>query len=177
MESDLTCPICLDFYTDPVALYCMHSFCRDCLLEHLRTSSPSLTKDEDKIQVPCPNCKKVFPMSISGIRGKQRNFQLQSIVESYKKNQGISASSSVPCDFCKDSVGRPAIKRCTKCEVSYCEPCVKVYHPPRGPLATHTFTNINGGASGGAANLPKPRLASGTQSGSSVDVLKVGLGL
>ncbi|XP_072032636.1 probable E3 ubiquitin-protein ligase MID2 [Amphiura filiformis] len=163
LKSNLTCPICLDLYNDPVALYCMHSFCRQCLLETVRNRAPSRTSDDTRIRVPCPNCKREFPLSKDGVRGMQRNFQLQSIVEGYKRNQ-LNPSSSEgdmrgpPCDMCKEKECRAAIKRCTKCEVSYCDTCLEVFHPPRGIFATHKVTNIGvtGAATGGGARPPIP---------------------
>uniref|UniRef100_UPI00398E596F zinc-binding protein A33-like n=1 Tax=Pristiophorus japonicus TaxID=55135 RepID=UPI00398E596F len=48
---ELICPICLDFFTDPVLLECGHNFCRSCI-----------TQCWDKKETnSCPECREVFP--------------------------------------------------------------------------------------------------------------------
>ncbi|XP_070695087.1 nuclear factor 7, ovary-like [Pempheris klunzingeri] len=39
-SEDLTCAICLTFFTDPVNLPCGHSFCRECISHLLRSQCP-----------------------------------------------------------------------------------------------------------------------------------------
>uniref|UniRef100_UPI00398E5FF3 zinc-binding protein A33-like n=1 Tax=Pristiophorus japonicus TaxID=55135 RepID=UPI00398E5FF3 len=48
---DLNCPICLDFFTDPVILECGHNFCRSCI-----------THCWEKKEIhSCPECREEFP--------------------------------------------------------------------------------------------------------------------
>uniref|UniRef100_UPI00398E3878 zinc-binding protein A33-like isoform X2 n=1 Tax=Pristiophorus japonicus TaxID=55135 RepID=UPI00398E3878 len=48
---ELICPICLDFFTDPVLLECGHNFCRSCI-----------TQCWDKKETnSCPECREEFP--------------------------------------------------------------------------------------------------------------------
>ncbi|XP_038672934.1 zinc-binding protein A33-like [Scyliorhinus canicula] len=44
------CPICLDFFTDPVILDCGHNFCRSCI-----------TQCWEKKEINCPECGEEFP--------------------------------------------------------------------------------------------------------------------
>ncbi|XP_060706984.1 zinc-binding protein A33-like [Hemiscyllium ocellatum] len=44
------CPICLDFFTDPVILECGHNFCRSCI-----------TQSWEKKEINCPECREEFP--------------------------------------------------------------------------------------------------------------------
>ncbi|XP_059191818.1 nuclear factor 7, brain-like [Centropristis striata] len=49
-EDQFLCSICLDVFTDPVAIPCGHNFCKTCITEHWDKNVPC----------QCPNCKEVF---------------------------------------------------------------------------------------------------------------------
>ena len=51
VEQQLTCPVCLDIYTNPKSLPCLHSFCQHCL-EGLPVYS-----QENKYFIKCPTCR------------------------------------------------------------------------------------------------------------------------
>ncbi|XP_041069438.1 zinc-binding protein A33-like [Carcharodon carcharias] len=67
---ELTCPICLETFTDPVSLECEHHFCRSCI---------SQSWDKVPGDVSCPQCRQVFT---------QRNIRtartLGNIVETFR---------------------------------------------------------------------------------------------
>ncbi|XP_069826373.1 E3 ubiquitin-protein ligase TRIM39-like [Dendropsophus ebraccatus] len=50
LQDELTCPICLDNFTDPVSIQCGHNFCRECI---------SRTWKGIRSNFPCPQCRKV----------------------------------------------------------------------------------------------------------------------
>ncbi|XP_072115479.1 zinc-binding protein A33-like isoform X2 [Mobula birostris] len=49
-SEEAICPICLDFFTDPVSLECGHNFCRSCITQ---------CRESAKINT-CPECREVF---------------------------------------------------------------------------------------------------------------------
>ncbi|XP_072405816.1 nuclear factor 7, brain-like [Chiloscyllium punctatum] len=51
LTEEVICPICLDFFTDPVTLDCGHNFCRSCITQ-------SWEKQE---RISCPECRQEFP--------------------------------------------------------------------------------------------------------------------
>ncbi|XP_078422806.1 nuclear factor 7, brain-like [Cetorhinus maximus] len=51
LTHELTCPICLETFTDPVFLECEHHFCRSCI---------SQSWDKVPGDVSCPQCRQVF---------------------------------------------------------------------------------------------------------------------
>ncbi|XP_060707200.1 zinc-binding protein A33-like [Hemiscyllium ocellatum] len=51
LTEETICPICLDFFTDPVILDCGHNFCRFCI-----------TQSWEKKEInSCPECREAFP--------------------------------------------------------------------------------------------------------------------
>uniref|UniRef100_UPI00398F7622 zinc-binding protein A33-like n=1 Tax=Pristiophorus japonicus TaxID=55135 RepID=UPI00398F7622 len=48
---EVTCPICLEFFTDPISLDCGHNFCRSCITRCW----------EKKETNSCPECREEFP--------------------------------------------------------------------------------------------------------------------
>ncbi|XP_028655101.1 E3 ubiquitin-protein ligase TRIM47 [Erpetoichthys calabaricus] len=55
LEKELICPICLDFFEDPVILQCGHNFCRYCILLHWEENG------SDYSGYQCPECRRTFP--------------------------------------------------------------------------------------------------------------------
>uniref|UniRef100_UPI00398F3B0C zinc-binding protein A33-like n=1 Tax=Pristiophorus japonicus TaxID=55135 RepID=UPI00398F3B0C len=51
LTEELICPICLDFFTNPVSLECGHNFCRSCITQYW----------EKKETNSCPECREEFP--------------------------------------------------------------------------------------------------------------------
>ncbi|CAI5768249.1 tripartite motif-containing protein 10-like isoform X1 [Podarcis lilfordi] len=71
---EATCPICMEYLTDPVTLDCGHNFCQDCIVKYCDTWEPMQVGD-----LECPVCKARMQ------RGSFRsNWQLANIVEKIK---------------------------------------------------------------------------------------------
>ncbi|XP_053311798.1 E3 ubiquitin-protein ligase TRIM39-like [Spea bombifrons] len=49
LQEELTCPICLDNFNEPVSIECGHSFCRPCIVRTWRGIHSNF---------PCPQCRK-----------------------------------------------------------------------------------------------------------------------
>ncbi|ELU01091.1 hypothetical protein CAPTEDRAFT_86968, partial [Capitella teleta] len=70
LDDLLTCPICLETFSDPKTLICLHSFCANCL---------ESCKRPYRRDVPCPVCKKVTVLPTTGVQGLQNDFRIQQI--------------------------------------------------------------------------------------------------
>uniref|UniRef100_A0A674IES2 Zinc finger protein RFP-like n=1 Tax=Terrapene triunguis TaxID=2587831 RepID=A0A674IES2_9SAUR len=71
LQDEVTCPICLEYFKDPVSLGCDHSFCRACITQCWEGF------DTD---VSCPQCREIFPQ-----RNLRLNRQLRNIVEAARE--------------------------------------------------------------------------------------------
>ncbi|XP_004070313.1 E3 ubiquitin/ISG15 ligase TRIM25 [Oryzias latipes] len=117
LAQELSCPICLQLYQDPVVLPCGHNYCRDCISKSSDTVDVS-----SKVLPRCPECREEF----NGMDSLQKNFKLCNIIEGYRSSSAVREAQSDPevkstylCDYCIDSPS-PAVKTCLKCEVSLC---------------------------------------------------------
>ncbi|XP_067321604.1 E3 ubiquitin-protein ligase TRIM7-like [Anolis sagrei] len=70
---EATCPVCLDYFKDPVILDCGHNFCRACLTQTWEKSGNTETS--------CPQCREI--VSPENLR---TNLQLANFVEITKKH-------------------------------------------------------------------------------------------
>ncbi|XP_069093446.1 E3 ubiquitin-protein ligase TRIM39-like [Pleurodeles waltl] len=78
LKEEATCSVCLDYFTDPVAVACGHTFCLSCVTrcwEGLQTD------------FPCPQCR-----AISETKTLRPNRKLVNVVEIAKQLQAPSAT-------------------------------------------------------------------------------------
>lgn len=94
---ETTCPICLDYFTDPVITKCGHNFCRACLIQSW--GDPGRYSS-------CPQCRKSIQSN-----SLRPNRQLANIVEITKKySLQVAKWSDKVCEehqellklFCRD---------------------------------------------------------------------------
>ncbi|XP_014018706.1 E3 ubiquitin-protein ligase TRIM17 [Salmo salar] len=85
-EDDLSCPVCLNIFSDPVLLSCSHSFCKACLQECWRLRGFQ----------ECPVCREVFSMG-----NPLCNRALKNLCEAVLKerSQNFSEGSEVLCSL------------------------------------------------------------------------------
>ncbi|KAM6917827.1 E3 ubiquitin-protein ligase TRIM21-like [Lycodopsis pacificus] len=117
-EDQFLCSICLDVFTDPVAIPCGHNFCKTCITQHWNVN----------VQSQCPNCKEVFNYRpelrvntfISEMAAQFRQSAQQKASSSSSSEQQAAKPVEVPCDVCTGTK-LTALKSCLVCMVSYCE--------------------------------------------------------
>lgn len=61
LYESFVCNLCLEPYTEPKSLPCLHCFCRECLLRYLESRQPETASVSSVLRYdsfPCPVCKK-----------------------------------------------------------------------------------------------------------------------
>ena len=72
-EQKLSCPVCLDIYTDPKQLQCHHIYCQKCL-------GRLVVQDQQRQPIlTCPNCRQVTPVPARGVAGLPAAFPMDNI--------------------------------------------------------------------------------------------------
>ncbi|XP_074772319.1 E3 ubiquitin/ISG15 ligase TRIM25-like [Athene noctua] len=145
LKEELTCPICLSIYSNPVSLGCGHSFCKECILE-ARSRRPS-----PQGPFSCPLCQaRADPAALL-----QPNVQLRSIAQKFldapapqeeeepevqREEKGESSGQEdgvVLCDFCLQEP-QPAAKTCLSCEAALCQAHL-IKHNTKSPSKDHVL--------------------------------------
>ncbi|XP_049609843.1 E3 ubiquitin-protein ligase Midline-1 [Syngnathus scovelli] len=94
LESELTCPICLELFEDPLLLPCAHSLCFGCAHRILVSHCTTNESVQSISAFQCPTCRYVISLSPDrGLEGLKRNVTLQNIID---RVQQASTSSGLP---------------------------------------------------------------------------------
>ena len=117
----LECIICMDEYSDPRVLPCIHTFCLKCL--------KGMTQEiQTGANMACPICRSEFKIPENGIEGIQKNFFMESLINMH--HLSTTDTSKVPCDGClEDSVQEvsSAAMFCVECNQKLCDECCRAH--------------------------------------------------
>lgn len=124
------CCICIELFTDPRMLPCIHTFCLKCLHE---TSDKAQLKPGDCMQ--CPLCRTNFIIPKEGMVGLKRNFFMERLVEIAKISK--PSVNATLCQACiENGVNNPepatATQYCIQCQQHICSICSQDHRKFKG---------------------------------------------
>eukprot|EP00919_Chromeraceae_sp_WS-2016_P027555 GHVR01065397.1.p1 GENE.GHVR01065397.1~~GHVR01065397.1.p1 ORF type:complete len:167 (+),score=3.81 GHVR01065397.1:301-801(+) len=122
MEDSLECSLCTEVFTNPRSLHCLHTYCRDCLDQHIVASVRAR-------QIRCPLCNLKTTVPENGADGFPVAFHHAAQVEIYRKMvaMNIGTRSDKSSDLCK--IHKKAVTHvCETCNKLICQTCLKSIH-------------------------------------------------
>ena len=119
LEQQLTCPVCLDRYTQPRTLPCLHSFCHNCLAHF------PVQVQGGKHFMTCPVCRQTTQQPDKGVSGFQSAFLINSFLELHQLLAKVSGSQQNNCENCHKE---QATGYCKQCSVLLCQTCVNKHN-------------------------------------------------
>ncbi|XP_026185596.1 zinc-binding protein A33-like [Mastacembelus armatus] len=81
LQSELTCPVCLELFSDPVILECGHHFCHVCIIQCWEAKADELSS--------CPKCRK------SCVRKPRPNSLLCNVVDSVRRARAVDTAAGI----------------------------------------------------------------------------------
>uniref|UniRef100_A0A1X7SLV7 RING-type domain-containing protein n=1 Tax=Amphimedon queenslandica TaxID=400682 RepID=A0A1X7SLV7_AMPQE len=122
LEQQLTCPVCLEHFTNPKILPCHHSFCEHCL-ERLPL--------DRRNELSCPTCRHRTDLPEEGAGAFPVAFHLNNLKEMY------SLLTNPPCI----DHGKPLELFCETCNTAICVTCsVRNHKGHEYELVTDSYT-------------------------------------
>uniref|UniRef100_A0A1X7T9P0 RING-type domain-containing protein n=1 Tax=Amphimedon queenslandica TaxID=400682 RepID=A0A1X7T9P0_AMPQE len=144
LEEQLTCSICLDIYTNPKSLPCLHSFCQHCL------EGLPLDKKNETYYLSCPTCRHCTELPEEGAGAFPVAFHLQNIKEIHTFMKKAANPQQVTCDNCTTA---NATGYCQDCSKFLCQKCLDV-HKIWAPIAHHKLTHLDEVTASVSSNSP-----------------------
>ena len=134
LEEQLTCPVCLDHFTNPKTLPCLHSFCQDCL------EGLPLDKKNETYYLSCPTCRHCTELPEEGVGSFPVAFHLNDLKEMYSLTKKTADLSNPQEATCSDH-GKPFEFFCETCDTVICSHCsVRNHKHHEYDLITDSYT-------------------------------------
>ena len=115
LEKLLECSICLDTFTDPLCLPCMHTFCAKCIKEYVQKSQ---TEGNETSEFNCPTCRCRVDIPEGGVERLPKHL----FVNNLKEVITLTSKSESKCDFCvAEGIETLATWRCIDCCIFLCD--------------------------------------------------------
>ena len=118
LKEHVTCTICLDTYTKPKTIACLHTFCCECLARHALTSQKQgfYRCPECQAQIRIPEGKRFDNLPSSFLHNS-----LLSLLAVRRSGEG----NEISCSTCQKKSAE--INYCFDCEKFMCPDCVKAH--------------------------------------------------
>ena len=131
--NNLKCSICLEFFTDPRILPCLHTYCLECL--------QGLVNDQ-KNDLSCPQCRVKHKIPKGGVVSYLCDLSILPELEAAKITE--KKKETKVCDFC--ITGEVAVSFCNECSEYLCQYCNDM-HKRGKRSSTHTLSLLEEAAS------------------------------
>ena len=118
LESEITCPICREHYTEPKVLPCLHYYCKKCILKlAIRTQSGE--------SFHCPECRYKSVLPEGGVDSLKTAFFANHLKSKVITLQRAHGKVEVKCELCTASSNAEAF--CRQCAWFICKECVLIH--------------------------------------------------
>ena len=122
LREEVSCPVCINIYTDPKQLLCLHSFCLQCLNLCHRSSHGRDT-------IRCPKCQVVSKVPDSGdLKDLPTSFYLNGLIDVLAIKE--CKTSQVGCGNCQKKSSHSSY--CFQCCMFWCEECLIAHNIIQG---------------------------------------------
>ena len=121
LEELLTCPVCLDLFTNPKTLPCVHSFCQECL----KGLPQNREARGDTYYLSCPTCRQHTKVPREGVGVFPVAFYVNKIKEAI---QDLKNNAPNPQQVTCNNHDQPLDMFCVTCEKVICHYCAVHTH-------------------------------------------------
>ena len=118
LKEHVTCSICLDTYTDPKTIDCLHTFCFECLKKHALTS-------QKQGFYRCPQCQAHVGVPEGNRFDRLPSSFLHNSLLSLLAVRQSGDGSELSCSLCQKKSAE--VDYCFDCEKFMCPNCVKAH--------------------------------------------------
>ena len=118
LEEQLSCPVCLDLYTNRKTLPCLHSFCETCIERFPQD------KEGETYYLSCFTCRHRTELPGGGAGAFPVAFTFNNLKEIYSLMKKVSNPQQVTCDNCTTA---NATGYCKDCSKFLCQKCMDIH--------------------------------------------------
>ena len=133
LKKQLTCSICLDTYTEPKTISCLHTFCCECLEKHARVS-----QKQGKFR--CPECQAAIDLPEGNRFDRLPNSFFHKSLLSLLAVRQSGEASSITCYQC--SATNPQMYYCFDCGRFMCPDCFNAHELLKKSFQGHKVTPV-----------------------------------